>query len=80
MARGKLSRRCAGSCHIPWGATGVRLDDDARIWLERMASRGWTVPTWPRQYGGAELTPAQYLVLLEELRRSMRARRSRAVG
>ena len=58
-----------GPGHIPWGATRVRLDDDARIWLERMASRGWTVPTWPRQYGGAELTPAQYLVLLEELRR-----------
>jgi len=58
-----------GPGHIPWGSTRVRLDDDARIWLERMASRGWTVPTWPRQYGGAELTPAQYLVLLEELRR-----------
>lgn len=27
------------------------------------------MPTWPRQYGGAELTPAQYLILLEELRR-----------
>jgi alkylation response protein AidB-like acyl-CoA dehydrogenase len=34
-----------------------------------MAARGWTVPTWPREFGGAELTPAQYLVLLEELRR-----------
>lgn len=58
-----------GPGQIPWGAKRVPLEDDARLWLERMASRGWTVPTWPREYGGAELTPAQYLVLLEELRR-----------
>ncbi len=58
-----------GPGQIPWGATRVPLQDDARLWLERMASRGWTVPTWPREYGGAELTSEQYLVLLDELRR-----------
>ena len=58
-----------GPGQIPWGALRVPLEDDARLWLQRMASRGWTVPTWPREYGGAELTPAEYLVLLEELRR-----------
>ena len=34
-----------------------------------MATKGWTVPTWPKAYGGAGLDPAQYLILLEELRR-----------
>ena len=58
-----------GPGQIPWGSTRVPLENDARIWLERMAGRGWTVPTWPREFGGAELTPAQYLILLEELRR-----------
>ncbi len=58
-----------GPGQIPWGSTRVPLEDDARLWLERMAARGWTVPTWPREYGGAELSTAQYLVLLEELRR-----------
>jgi alkylation response protein AidB-like acyl-CoA dehydrogenase len=58
-----------GPGQIPWGSTKVPLERDAALWLERMASRGWTVPTWPREYGGAELTPQQYLVLLEELRR-----------
>ena len=58
-----------GPGQIPWGSTKVPLERDAALWLERMAARGWTVPTWPREYGGAELTPAQYLVLLEELRR-----------
>lgn len=40
---------------------------DAYIWLERMADKGWTVPTWPVEYGGAGLDIAHFLVLLEEL-------------
>ena len=71
--RAWLAQNCPpgarGPGQIPWGATRVPLEDDARVWLERMAGRGWTVPTWPREYGGAELSSAQYLVLLEELRR-----------
>jgi len=39
------------------------------VWLENMAAKGWTVPTWPKAYGGAELDSAQYLILLEELQR-----------
>ena len=42
---------------------------DAHLWLERMAEKGWTVPTWPREYGGAGLDKASFLVLLEELQR-----------
>jgi alkylation response protein AidB-like acyl-CoA dehydrogenase len=34
-----------------------------------MAERGWTVPTWPKAYGGAELDRDQYQVLIEELKR-----------
>ena len=34
-----------------------------------MAERGWTVPTWPRDYGGAELGRDQYRVLIQELKR-----------
>lgn len=42
---------------------------DAYLWLERMAERGWTVPTWPVEYGGGGLSKAEFLVLLEELQR-----------
>ena len=42
---------------------------EAYLWLERMAARGWTVPTWPQEYGGAGLTKEQFLVLLDELQR-----------
>jgi alkylation response protein AidB-like acyl-CoA dehydrogenase len=58
-----------GPGQIAWGSSKVRLEPDVALWLERMADRGWTVPTWPREYGGAGLEPAAYLVLLEELRR-----------
>ena len=40
---------------------------DAYIWLDRMAAKGWTVPTWPVEYGGAGLDIDHFLVLLEEL-------------
>lgn len=42
---------------------------DAYLWLERMAERGWTVPTWPVEYGGGGLSKAEFLALLEELQR-----------
>ena len=42
---------------------------EAYVWLERMAERGWTVPTWPEEYGGAGLDKGHFLVLLEELQR-----------
>lgn len=54
---------------IPWGSRKVELPANSRIWLENMAAKGWTVPTWPKAYGGAELDSAQYLILLEELQR-----------
>jgi alkylation response protein AidB-like acyl-CoA dehydrogenase len=54
---------------IPIGSSKIELDPDTRIWLERMGERGWTVPTWPRQYGGAELERDEYQVLIDELKR-----------
>lgn len=42
---------------------------DSRIWLERMADRGWTAPTWPKEYGGGGLNPAEARILQEELAR-----------
>ena len=61
--------RGSGSGAVPWGSSKVPLDAHARLWLERMAERGWTVPTWPREYGGAELSRDEYTVLIEELKR-----------
>ena len=58
-----------GPGQIPWGSSKIELEPDARSWLENMAERGWTVPTWPKEYGGDELSRDAYTVLVEELRR-----------
>ena len=53
-----------------WG--GARTPDPGpalRRWLEVMAARGWTAPTWPQAYGGGGLSPEQAQVLHEELDR-----------
>ena len=52
-----------GPGQIPWGSRRVPLEPDTKLWLMGMAERGWTVPTWPKEYGGAELTREQYLAL-----------------
>ena len=57
-----------GPGQIAWGSSKIKLSDDVLIWLERMADRGWTVPTWPKEYGGAELTREEYVILVEELK------------
>ncbi len=56
-----------GQGPIPIGSTKIELDEDTRLWLERMADKGWTVPTWPTAYGGAELDKDQYQILVQEL-------------
>ena len=54
---------------VPWGSRKVETDPDSALWLQRMAERGWTVPTWPTRYGGAGLDKDRYTILIEELKR-----------
>ena len=59
-----------GPGQVPNGSTKVKIENpDVRVWLDRMIERGWTVPTWPKEYGGGGLKNAEYLVLLQEMRR-----------
>lgn len=54
---------------VCWGGRNWKFASDAqRIWLERMAVRGWTVPTWPREYGGGGLSTDEGKVLAQEMR------------
>ena len=36
-------------------------------WMDAMASRGWTVPDWPKEYGGGGLSAAETKILREEM-------------
>ncbi|MEM9623172.1 MAG: acyl-CoA dehydrogenase family protein [Pseudomonadota bacterium] len=62
------TRMVAGE-EINGGQKRRSTNPDAYLWLERMAERGWTVPTWPEEYGGGGLDQPHFLVLLEELQR-----------
>lgn len=65
----EMRRPIASEDDICWGGRNWRFQSDAqRLWLERMAERGWTVPTWPREYGGGGLTADEAKVLAQEMR------------
>jgi alkylation response protein AidB-like acyl-CoA dehydrogenase len=54
---------------VCWGGRNATFASEAqRQWLERMGARGWTVPAWPREYGGGGLSGEQAKVLAQELR------------
>ena len=51
-------------------AGGKRADSvrpEQKIWLDRMVAKGWTAPTWPKQYGGGGLSGDEALILEEEM-------------
>ena len=56
-----------GPGQTAWGSSKIVLERDVALWLERMSERGWTVPTWPREYGGADLENDLYPILIQEL-------------
>ena len=51
------------------GRKATYPNPDTKRWLDRMAERGWTAPTWPKEYGGGGLTNAENMILDEEMRR-----------
>ncbi len=51
------------------GKRAVWRNPESKLWLDRMATRGFVVPTWPKAYGGAGLDKLHNQVLQEELRR-----------
>jgi len=53
-----------------WGGRRASFDpSEMKDWLEMCVERGWTAPSWPREYGGGGLSPAEAKILAEELRR-----------
>jgi len=55
---------------IVWGGRRATYrNPEAKLWLDRMAARGWTAPTWPREYGGGGLSRDEAKVLTQEIGR-----------
>ncbi len=53
-----------------WGGRNPTFKNPAqKQWMEVMAERGWTVPDWPKDYGGGGLSPAETKILKQEMAR-----------
>jgi acyl-CoA dehydrogenase len=76
--RAWLDANCPAEMRLPveseadvcWGGRSFAFKSAAQqLWLERMAAKGWTVPTWPAAYGGGGLSKEEAKVLAQEMRR-----------
>lgn len=55
---------------VYWGGRKATFKNDAqKAWFEACRDKGYTVPAWPKEYGGAGLSPAEAKVLREEMAR-----------
>ena len=63
-------RQPMSEADVCWGGRNWVFQSEAqKLWLDRMAARGWTVPTWPEAYGGAGLSGDEDRILKEEMAR-----------
>ena len=83
QTRAWLEENCPASMREPinsdkdqcWGGRNwVFASEEQRLWLERMAEKGWTAPQWPAEHGGGGLAREEAKVLQQEMAR-IRARR-----
>jgi acyl-CoA dehydrogenase len=59
-----------GGDSMCWGGKKwTYVSEDQRLWVERAAARGLTVPEWPREYGGAGLSKDEAKIFNQELQR-----------
>ncbi len=75
-ARTWLEDNCPPSMRTPmltdsdqyWGGRNPEMTHpDQKVWCDNMASRGWTAPHWPKEYGGGGLSKAEIKVLRQEM-------------
>ena len=53
-----------------WGGRNVKFSSPAqKAWLEACVAKGYTVPDWPKAYGGAGMNPAEAKIWREEMNR-----------
>ena len=58
-----------GPGQILTGSSKVEIENpDNKLWLDRMAEKGWTAPTWPVEYGGGGLDADEAKILKQELK------------
>jgi acyl-CoA dehydrogenase len=62
--------RGGGDEDICWGGRRwVFQSEPQQLWFERCLAQGLTVPTWPKEYGGAGYSREDAVILQEEMQR-----------
>ena len=69
--RGFLDEHCPPSLRAPkpGEARPAAGADDGKKWAHALASRGYTMPLWPKEYGGGSFDKAHADVIADELAR-----------
>lgn len=74
--RSWLEANCPAEMRMPikgdddlcWGGRNFEFESQAqKDWLNAMSAKGWTVPTWPKAYGGGGLSKDEAKVLAKEM-------------
>lgn len=59
-----------GEDDVCWGGRNWTFKNEAqKHWLERCVAKGYTVPDWPKAYGGAGLSAGETKILRQEMAR-----------
>lgn len=54
----------------PGGGKGAKYKNpETKVWLDACAEKGYTAPSWPKEYGGAGLDKDEVVVFQQEMRR-----------
>jgi len=65
----EMRRPAVSEYDLCWGGRRFKFQSEAqRSWMQIMGARGWTVPTWPKAYGGGGLSKEEAAVLAAEMR------------
>ena len=76
QVRAWLDDHCPPTCRgkdsilpdIVWGGRQFTYShSDVERWVKALVEQGWTVPSWPAEYGGAGLSAEEVQVLNEEM-------------
>ncbi len=58
-----------GLVSMGWEEEGADADREALVksWRKTLATQGWIAPHWPKQYGGAGMSPGEQFIFNEEM-------------
>ena len=64
----EMRKPVADENDVFWGGRNTKFTSEPqRLWFERMRDKGWTVPDWPKDYGGGGLNPEEIKILRQEM-------------